>query len=394
MKTQKFILGSLIVAALVAGGSTAYAQQKENRDSEGKIVRGPYETNSFGSNWFISLSGGVHGNFLFCNPDAKPGLTGGLDFSFGKWITPEFGLRAGYTGLGLSNTIAGEKAKVPFHMAHGDVLWNISNTIGGYRSDRVWDFIPYVHTAFAWSNSKNYLLGAGLLNNVRLCDRLDLILDIRVTTGKGDVVQVPGRVLDLSAMLGLSVDLGKNHWKRATTIPEGYAAYSKAMVAELKENAAKAAEENKKLNNEVSTLKGNNKKLGSEVDELQKEVEKLQNRKVVAAKLAQTPGCVYFEIGETVLDSKNLYQLDFYVKNVIEQDPEAKFVLIGYTDYVTGGKERNLYLRENRVEYVSNLLRTQYNVAPERIIVKTADAKAKVSNEPALNRCVVIEYAE
>lgn len=394
MKTQRFILGSLIVAALVAGGSTAYAQQKENRDSEGKIVRGPYETNSFGSNWFISLSGGVHGNFLFCNPDAKPGLTGGLDFSFGKWITPEFGLRAGYTGLGLSNTIAGEKAKVPFHMAHGDVLWNISNTIGGYRSDRVWDFIPYVHTAFAWSNSKNYLLGAGLLNNVRLCDRLDLILDIRVTTGKGDVVQVPGRVLDLSAMLGLSVDLGKNHWKRATTIPEGYAAYSKAMVAELKENAAKAAEENKKLNNEVSTLKGNNKKLGSEVDELQKEVEKLQNRKVVAAKLAQTPGCVYFEIGETVLDSKNLYQLDFYVKNVIEQDPEAKFVLTGYTDYVTGGKERNLYLRENRVEYVSNLLRTQYNVAPERIIVKTADAKAKVSNEPALNRCVVIEYAE
>lgn len=394
MKTQRFILCSLLIAALAAAGTTASAQQKENRDSEGKIVRGPYETNSFGSNWFISISGGVHGNFLLLNHDAKPGLTGAVDFSFGKWFTPDFGLRVGYQGLALKNTIAGEVNKVPFHYAHGDVLWNISNTIGGYRSDRVWDFVPYIHTGYVWSESSNYVLGAGLLNNIRLCDRLDLILDLRATTAKGAVVKASGRVLDLSAMLGLSVDLGKNHWKRATTIPEGYAAYSKAMVAELKENAAKAAEENKKLNNEVSALKGNNKKLGSEVDELQKEVEKLQNRKATAAKLAQTPGCVYFEIGETALDSKNLYQLDFYVKNVIEQDPEAKFVLTGYTDYVTGGKERNLYLRENRVEYVSNLLRTQYNVAPERIIVKTADAKAKVSNEPALNRCVVIEYAE
>lgn len=394
MKTTKFFLCGLLAAALMASGSVASAQQKENRDSEGKIVRGPYETNSFGSNWFISVSGGVHGSFIFLNPDTKPGLTGAIDVSFGKWLSPDFGLRVGYQGLALKNTIGGEAVKLPFHYAHGDILWNISNTIGGYRSDRVWDFVPYIHTGYEWSKTGNYVLGAGLLNNIRLCDRLDLILDLRATTGKGAVMGTTGRVLDLSAMLGLSVDLGKNHWKRATTIPEGYAAYSKAMVAELKENAAKAAQENEKLNNEVSALKDNNKKLNGEVEELQNEVNGLKNRKAASAKLAQTPGCVYFEIGETTLDSKNLYQLDFYVKNVIEQDPEAKFILTGYTDYVTGGAERNLYLRENRVEYVSNLLHTKYNVDSERIIVKTADARATVSDEPALNRCVVIEYAE
>jgi hypothetical protein len=31
------------------------AQEDGNRDENGKIVRGPYETNRFGDNWFISV---------------------------------------------------------------------------------------------------------------------------------------------------------------------------------------------------------------------------------------------------------------------------------------------------------------------------------------------------
>ena len=89
-----------------------------------------------------------------------------------------------------------------------------------------------------------------------------------------------------------------------------------------------------------------------------------------------------------------MYQLDFYVKNVIEQDPEAKFLLTGYADKNTGGKKRNQYLSEKRVEYVSNLLRTKYNVDANRIIVKAVGSEAAFSDKVELNRCVVLEYAE
>ena len=56
MKRLNLILGA---AALIAVSLTAspdvMAQENGNRDGYGKIVRGPYETNRFGDNWFISV---------------------------------------------------------------------------------------------------------------------------------------------------------------------------------------------------------------------------------------------------------------------------------------------------------------------------------------------------
>ncbi|MCS3023955.1 hypothetical protein NXW75_08645 [Bacteroides xylanisolvens] len=40
----------IITVALVLSSVCAMAQQKENRDTDGNILRGPYETNSFWSN--------------------------------------------------------------------------------------------------------------------------------------------------------------------------------------------------------------------------------------------------------------------------------------------------------------------------------------------------------
>jgi len=61
MKRLNLILGA---AALIAVSLTAspavMAQENGNRDEYGKIVRGPYETNRFGDNWFITVGGGIN----------------------------------------------------------------------------------------------------------------------------------------------------------------------------------------------------------------------------------------------------------------------------------------------------------------------------------------------
>ena len=52
MKTKLFI-GALAVMASVLVASPASAQENGNRDENGKVVRGPYETNRIGDIGFV-----------------------------------------------------------------------------------------------------------------------------------------------------------------------------------------------------------------------------------------------------------------------------------------------------------------------------------------------------
>ena len=98
MKGIKFILGTLAVAGLLGFSFTASAQENGNRDENGNIVRGSYETNGFWDNWFIGLGAGAN-TVAGENVNFKP--FGGLavDVNLGKWFTPTVGARIGYKGL-------------------------------------------------------------------------------------------------------------------------------------------------------------------------------------------------------------------------------------------------------------------------------------------------------
>ena len=91
----------IITVALVLSSVCAMAQQKENRDTDGNILRGPYETNSFWSNWYIGVGGGI--NIYEGEFDNKTSvgnrIAPALDVSLGKWITPSYGVRLQYSGL-------------------------------------------------------------------------------------------------------------------------------------------------------------------------------------------------------------------------------------------------------------------------------------------------------
>ncbi len=403
-------LGVVLTAFIAMTSFSANAQQRENRDSLGNIVRGPYETNKAWDNWFIGVGGGV--NLLEDGASSfKTKIGVAVDAYVGKWFTPTIGARVGYTGItGQAKTsyqnafttgVDGDmyKMKLNSTYVHGDLMWNFSNAVSGYREDRFWDFIPYVSAG--WLRSANtegssvktdqIAAGVGLYNTLRLGRRVDITLDIRQLIYKGTYMGQSGGVASqTSAMLGLNFNLGKTKFKRATTIPDGSAVYAIASVNDLKNKASQLADENEALKDENGALKKENAALKDENADLKDQLANAGD-----GKLDVTPAAVYFTIGQTTLSNAELSHLDFYVQNVIEQDSEATFVLTGYADKDTGGKQRNQYLSQKRVDYVVDILKNEYNIDEDRLIVKAVGADSTYNEDHVeLNRCVVLEYAE
>ena len=171
----------------MAASLTVSAQENNNRDENGKIVRGPYETNRLGDNIWIGVAGGIN---VFENSFSDiGGVNPALDINVGKWFTPSVGARIGYQGL-TASTWSDEqypyfkkmgddgRYKNAFNTAyiHGDVLWNISNAFSGYKETRRWNFVPFLSAGLARSfkngtANNEFAIGAGLLNNIRISNK-------------------------------------------------------------------------------------------------------------------------------------------------------------------------------------------------------------------------------
>ena len=327
----------IITVALVLSSVCAMAQQKENRDTDGSILRGPYETNSFWSNWYIGVGGGI--NIYEGEFDNKTSvgnrIAPALDVALGKWITPSYGVRLQYSGLkakGLTDA-SGMYAKgahrgyykEEFNVSnlHADFMWNWSNGFLGFNEKRVWNVIPFVGFGWArsWGNSTHdneIAANIGILNTFRLGKRLDLINALRA----------------------------KNH------------------------------------------------DLSTEAQRLAAELEAARNRKpevVNESKVTASPVALFFNIGKATLDKKELTNLEFYVNNAIKADKNKTFTLIGSADSATGSKELNQRLSEQRMEYVYNLLVEKYKISPERLVKKAEGDTNNRFSEPELNRVVIVE---
>lgn len=404
MKTVKFFFAAL--ALTVVSICAASAQENGNRDENGKIVRGPYLTNQFGDNWFVGVGGGIN---LFMDGGYKTAVGGALDVNAGKWITPAIGLRAGYSGLtgaewsenssalGLTLNEGKDmfKQKFGFAYLHADVLWNISHAIGGYKETRLWNVIPYGHTGLLMTydrgdDAQNFLdrefaMGIGLLNNIRLCDRVDLTLDLRGILTSGRHHAATGGVAGAIQMtVGASVNLGKTNWTRAANWhnPEDVDALAAAAAS-----AAALAAANAALADEKAALEKENAALADKNAELQKA---LEDAKANAGLTEVGPAAFYFEIGQTTLSKKELEHLDFYLNNVL---PNVKgknvTVLTGSADKKTGTSKRNQYLCEKRAEYLKNLLVEKYGIDASNFVSKTTIA---TEGDAALGRAVIISF--
>ena len=236
---------------------------------------------------------------------------------------------------------------------------------------------------FGWarsygSNQHNDEIAAtlGILNTFRLNKRIDLTLETRQMLVNqrfdGVVGGCKGEGMS-SVTLGLNFKLGK------TT----FTPVSKVATADYS-----------RYNNYINELRIQNEELDSKVQHLITELEnarKADLEVVVELKPVASPVALFFEIGKTVLDSKELVNLEFYVKNAMKTDPNKTFILIGSADKDTGSKELNQRLSEKRIDDVYNLLINKYGISANRLIKKAEGDTNNRFGEPKLNRAVIVE---
>ena len=396
MKRLNLICGAAALAAvLMAAPKNANAQENGNRDEYGKVVRGPYETNRLGDNWFIGAGGGIN---VFLNEGYDVKIAPSLDAYFGKWFTPSVGMRAGYQGLNFNSVLDDNTVKYGYLYVHGDFLWNISNAFSGYKETRFWNFVPYAHAGYFRSyglegtdySNNEIAAGVGLLHNLRLVDRLDLIVDMRATVLNGRIIGSTGISLLPTVTAGLAVDLGWPNFVRSSTIIAALEAADLERYAIMEAAAMALKETNQYLVEANDELEKVNSNLVKENAALKK---KPSGMDFTAFFEQMGPATVYFEIGQDMLGEKELEHLDFIAKNLIataDDNTNIYLSVLGSADGNTGTKSRNQHLSEARAKYVYDILTTKYNIPKERLIIRTEVVKK--SAKPALSRAVVISF--
>ena len=396
MKRLYYFIGAAALVAVAMTASPALkAQENGNRDENGKVVRGPYETNRFGDNWFIGVGGGIN---IFLNEGFDIAISPSIDANFGKWFTPSVGMRAGYQGFSTQVMAGDDARKFGYMYFHGDFLWNMSNALSGYKETRFWNLVPYAHAGYFRTyglNGSNFIdneiaAGAGLLHNLRLIDRLDLIIDMRATIVNGRAIGSDGVSLLPSVTAGLAVDLGFPNFVRTSTIV-GALELANAEKTAILEAAVLALETaNLALEEENINLDKANTALSKENAALKKRPAGMDLETFFEN---MGPATVYFEIGQTVLNDKEMEHLDFIAKNLVtsaDKNTKIYLSLLGTADGNTGTARRNQHLSEARAKYVYDILTTKYNISKERLIIKSEVVKKAAKT--ALNRAVVISF--
>lgn len=209
------------------------ASYRRDPESKGVIV------NSFWDNWFVqagvgmSLQNPYETNFKNVFPN---GNTYGLNIGFGKWFTPEAGVRGGLNwqnGIVVNHHAAylapgedseGDSSKHSFIALYADMLFNLNNLIEGYNQSRKWNTIVYPRMGLAKNFAADYeecpIMGLGVEQTYKMSDKLKLYADVvyQVTTGGFlDGKFSTGRDgsngwFDIN--VGVQYDLGKNWWDK------------------------------------------------------------------------------------------------------------------------------------------------------------------------------------
>ncbi len=356
-----------------------------------------YESEAtFGSDWFIGVQGGIN-NYWGEGWDTgnlfKDHTGFAADVYAGHWFTPAIGLRLGYTYSNArgftpnSGGVASDgksdykglyKMNFNLHYIHADLLWNITKTIshGQYRDV---DFVPYatIGQLVASGHGKaNGGLGAGvgLLTAFKLSKRTAITLDLRnvfCSEKLEDYHNGHSRKAEFftTAMVGLQFNIGRQTYRTLGRPVEPTYQYiyrdtdTTGYLNRIKDlEDALAAE---KANIKTKTEYVNNGKLGQTV--------------------------LFFQIGKAKLTDRALINLDDYVKNALENNPDKVFTIVGSADKQTGSAKGNMKLAQKRCDAVAKVLVEKYNVKEENINKVAEGDTNNVYPVVFLNRCAVVK---
>lgn len=415
MKTISYVFASVALFFGAMGMAVAQNTSTTTEETVSEEITNSrlYEVGRFADNWSLGIGGGV--NMYLGEHDRQmkvaDRLSPALDVYATKWFTPVVGMRLGYTGLsfrGATNLVSGNPnstgerydpngsdyqplywQKFNFFNIHADFMLNLVNLIGGYK-ERVFNTSLYggVGLARAFSAksvevnpvANTRLSGqVGLFNTFRLCDALDLNIDLRgtllpesfdgevgVRPDGGDIYESDGF---LTASVGLAYKFNPRGWSFGKTI---YRTRTTTNNIKVTDEAALAA------------LKADN-------EELQRALAKAGTDAVIEV-LYQLPGyLVTFDINKSKLQNRDRVNLGKIADALKNTDDSVVLLLTGYADAGTGTAKINERLSRERAEAVYNCLVNEFGVNPDRL---ETDYKGGVDNmfydDAVLSRSVVV----
>jgi len=352
-------------------------------------------TNKFFDNWFIGA--GVGGQFFYGDHNKQMAfgdrIVPAYELHLGKHFTPGIGVRLALNGLknkgvtqngshttgvvyDASQGLYGQEFQ--YVNFHGDVLFNLSNMLGGYNPKRFYTFSPYVGLGAMWTweepKSREVSANLGFFNSFRLSPSFDLTLDIR-----GSLVhdrfdgELGGRKDEgmLTSAVGIVYKFGKRTWddKTKTVIR----ITNESELRSLRDKVNELAADNNALKNQLANAKNNTV------------TEVLVDKNVLAA-----PILVTFPINKSTVSNEARVNLGFFAKIIKEGDPELSYSIVGYADKGTGSKSTNERLSRERAQAIYNVLVREFGVSSNQLEV---DHKGGVDNmfydDPRLSRAVI-----
>ncbi len=380
MKKTKMRLFAAIMAMVVTTSAFAQSSSTESNkvDSTSTAISevdGVFvPAKSFWHNWYLGVGAGA--NIFHGESDRYGDLSGRVDkvfdVSLGKWFLPSVGARlqfnAGtYRGY-INNNVLNETATSPYddryynqkwnyiHF-HGDMMFDLTNAIWGYKQDRFYSFIPYwglgMYKSTTTDRNIEITANVGAVNTFRLSPAFDLNLEYRATLVNDrfdtEVKTEANKVLEgaSAVTIGIAYNFKPRGWEQARNLYVKQNKYKSMLAAANAENAALKD----KLNAVVPV------KVADTVE-------------VVKDNIIIPKHAVQFIINRTDLSKMARVNLGFLAE-VIKQTPsDKKFKIAGYADKQTGNPTINQRLSIGRAEAVRDCLVKEFGVDPAKLVIE------------------------
>lgn len=382
---KKFSL--LLITALFAFGMSA---QEVQNVSNGTV----YLKDKASDHWYIGLGGGTNLYLTKAENDAdasfgdRLGWMGQLEV--GRWNSPVWGTRLVIDGGHIKHV-----ANVPFGPeqnwlgGHLDIMWSMTNALGGYNADRVWNLAPYLGIGYMYGldedwkkpnpngetlkfQNQSLTYNVGLINNFQISRSVALFLELgwRVMQESFDGSPTSGDY-DYDSMLtgtaGIKFGLGKQDFTPAELMDYN-------LINDL--------------NSQINRLRAEN-------EELRKRPESCPDCPEVAPAVTESvyvPNVVFFRIDSYKIDKGQ--QVSVYnTAEYLKANPNATVKIVAYADRQTGTPAYNLALSERRAKAVADALTSEYGIDSSRISVDWKGDTEQPYAENDWNR-VAIFFAE
>ena len=387
---MKRVLLSIAIAVFAIGG--VFAQENP---AEGLRWR-DITNNSFWSNWEINVGGGVNAT-AWHGIGNKQKSTGDIGWqvegSVTKWFNPIVGARVQLIG-GRLNASDDEGRKSNWIMPHADAVLNLSNWIGGYREDRV-----YYAKLFAGGGvnivnvnddaSSGFAATAGLINTFRVCDFLDINLELKGILSAGRdmpraIAPLAGKYGQIySATLGLTYRFNKRGWDRAYT-QEEVDTYL-AAIAALEVGLIEAQRTEGQLAQRLAEQEAATEKAIQTSDALRTEL-KAEEQKPTPV----TPVAIFFNLNSARLSDRAKATMQLLCKSIAEAPKDQVFTIVGHADPKTGSPAYNQTLSEKRAKAVYEYLISK-GVDKSRLTWRGVGATDNIFPINGTNRVVIVK---